>query len=78
MADPSRPFAAVMCQGSWPDGDNSCGLVDLPFEEYERQMAKPDALWCCPRCGNTATYDDHRSEQLQGVADNNDDEEVPR
>lgn len=78
MADRERPFAAVNCHGDWDDGANSCGLVELPFAEYERQMAKPDALWCCPNCGSTATYDDRRSEELQGVATDNDDDEVPR
>lgn len=40
-------------------------------------MARPNALWCCPNCGSTATYNDRRSEQLQGIA-GDDDEEVPR
>lgn len=82
MSDRDRPFAAVHCHGDSLDGVSdaatSCGLVELPLAEYERQMAKPNALWCCPNCGSTATYDDRRSEQLQGVATDDDDEEVPR
>lgn len=78
MADRDRPFAAVSCHGDWMEPATSCGLVELSFAEYERQMAKPDHLWCCPNCGSTATYDDRRSEQLQGVAEPIDDEEVPR
>lgn len=79
MADGARDFAAVFCSGDWMDGGPSCGLVTLSFDEYQRQMAKPDHLWCCPNCGSTATYDDRRSEELQGVsAPIDDDEEVPR
>ena len=78
MDDRDLPFAAVHCHRDSIPGQQPCGLVDLPFAEYERQMAKPNALWCCPNCGSTATYDDRRSEQLQGVSTPDDDEEVPR
>lgn len=77
MADRERKFAAVDCHGDSVDGQEPCGLVEISFGEYERQMARPNALWCCPNCGSTATYNDRRSEQLQGIA-GDDDEEVPR
>lgn len=34
------------------------GLIYLTKEEYDRQMAQPDALWICPRCGRRAQFDD--------------------
>lgn len=74
----SRPYAAVQCLGQWDTGAASCGLVELTLEEYMRQMKRPNQLWFCPRCGETASYDDARSEELQGIAEDLDDEEVPR
>ncbi len=79
MRDPDRPFAVVRCRGDSIEGQERCGLVELSFAEYERQMARPNALWCCPNCGSTASYDDNRSELLQfGPPPADDDEEVPR
>jgi hypothetical protein len=76
--DRDHPFAAVRCQGDSVEGQKACGLVELTLAQYERQMMAPNSLWCCPNCGSTATYDDARSEQLQGIADDDDDSEVPR
>lgn len=69
-------FAAVRCRGDNVPGQLACGLVYLTFEQYEREMMRPNVGWSCPQCGSSADYDDAVSEQLQGIDD--DDEEVPR
>lgn len=34
------------------------GQVELSEAEYERQLGDPDSLWSCPKCGETAQWDD--------------------
>lgn len=63
------PYAAVVCHGGHGEGIPGCGSVDLTEPEYSRQMGSPHQGWSCPRCGGSATYDDARSELLQGVAE---------
>lgn len=78
MGDRERAFAVVRCAGDSIPGQQPCGPVELSFAEYERQMARPNRGWDCPHCGSSATYDDVRSERLQGVDEHDDDEDVPR
>ena len=54
--DPT-PFA-VYCNGDALGEQLSCGLVFLSETEYEKQLDKPDLLWCCPKCGSSAEWDD--------------------
>lgn len=74
----SGPHAAVHCLGGLFDSTTSCGRVDIDEAEYTRQMAMPDRLWQCPKCGNDADFDDYRFEQLERERQEHDDEEVPR
>lgn len=60
-------FAFVQCHGDSVPGQQPCGVVGLTMWQYSHQMSKPDARWYCPNCGSTATYDDARSEEAQGV-----------
>lgn len=34
----------------------------LTAEEYDYQMSRPDSLWRCPRCGESAYWDDDEYE----------------
>ena len=34
------------------------GQVFLTFEEYIRQLDKPNSIWTCPKCGEAAPWDD--------------------
>lgn len=57
---------AVRCECN--DGE----LVYMTLREYHKQLAKIDALWKCPRCGRSATWDDVNYEQrtdLGGLLD---------
>ena len=58
------PFAGVVCRGNPGQGFPGCGKVDIDEREYDRQMAKPNSLWCCPHCGELAAFDDARFEEL--------------
>jgi len=60
-------FAAVRCHGDSIPGQEPCGLVEISEQEYERQMNRPDSLWCCPHCGSTATFDDDDYEERHGI-----------
>lgn len=35
-----------------------CGLQCLSEENYTLQINRPNSLWVCPRCGDTAHWDD--------------------
>jgi hypothetical protein len=48
----------VRCHGGSVPEAPACGFVNLSKDEYGYQMAKPDSVWSCPRCGSTATWDD--------------------
>jgi hypothetical protein len=37
---------------------NSCGTVELVYDEYIRQLNKPNIGWTCPRCKDSADWDD--------------------
>lgn len=50
------PFAAVICADH--------GSVDIDQTEYERQLARPHAMWRCPACGDVALFDEDRFEAL--------------
>jgi hypothetical protein len=41
----------VICRGG-------CGPVNLTDEEYSRQLARPNQLWMCTKCGGDAYWDD--------------------
>jgi len=43
---------AVICH-------RGCGRVALSEEEYDHQLNQPDWGWRCPKCGDSATWDDH-------------------
>lgn len=38
------------------------GQQFLTAEEYDYQMSRPDSLWRCPRCGESAHWDDDEYE----------------
>jgi hypothetical protein len=57
-------YAAVICNGDSVPGQQSCGQVPLSEQEYERQLSKPNSLWCCPHRGSTAEFDDELFEDL--------------
>lgn len=38
--------------------ETGCGQSFLTEEEYLRQLNKPDSVWQCPRCGDSAGFDD--------------------
>jgi len=46
---------AVRCYFCEPEGGH---LVYLDREEYIAQLSRPDSRWSCPRCGETAPWDD--------------------
>lgn len=46
---------AVRCFSSGCNGGN---LIYLTPQEYSAQLSKPGARWECPRCGQTASWDD--------------------
>lgn len=50
------PFAGITCRLH--------GDVDIDRANYDQQMAKPNSLWVCPRCGTAASFDDNRFEEL--------------
>lgn len=75
MSDRNRPFAVVRCAGDSIPGQQSCGDVELTFDQYSYQMERPHQGWGCPHCGSSADYLDAPSERLQGIT-NDDDEEV--
>jgi len=60
-------YAYVLCMGDSVPGQSPCGVVGLTPGQYELQMNRPDSLWFCPHCGSTAQYDDARSEEAQGL-----------
>ena len=37
---------------------HGCGPSFLTDGEYLRQLDRPDDLWQCPKCGDTASWDD--------------------
>lgn len=49
------------------------GQQFLTAEEYDYQMSRPDSLWRCPRCGESAHWDDDEYEaslEEEGSDDN--------
>ena len=50
------PYAGVSCRLH--------GDVDIDKAEYMRQMARPNSLWKCPKCGANAQFNDNRYEEL--------------
>jgi hypothetical protein len=67
-------YAAVRCHGdSVPH--HCCGVVEIDEQEYTRQMMKPDALWMCPKCGSTASFDDEYFERVHNLNETLPDEE---
>jgi hypothetical protein len=61
--------AYVRCHGRLVEGDPGCGLQPLTALQYEQQLSVPNKPWRCPKCGNSADYDDTESERVQGVND---------
>ncbi len=53
---------AVICTGTKRDGEPTCGLVPLTYEQYIRQMDAPDEGWKCPKCGSIAEWDGYEGE----------------
>ena len=41
------------------------GQQFLTEEQYERQLDRPDSLWTCPVCGDSATWDDDNFERKE-------------
>lgn len=39
------------------------GQVFLTYEEYDRQINHPNSFWQCPRCGDSAGWDDDNYEK---------------
>jgi hypothetical protein len=53
-----------------PLGRTGCGGSFLTYEEYVRQMERPDATWQCPKCGSyDASWDDDNYEEKMGSPD---------
>jgi hypothetical protein len=52
--NPKSPYG-IIC--------DNCGKQGLTQQNYEKQMWNADALWKCPNCGDTATWDDDRYER---------------
>jgi len=44
-------------------------LVHLTNKEYNRQLARSDALWICPLCGRDASWSDDEYEAYLQTAD---------
>ena len=44
-------FARVRCH-------YGCGVQALTEAQYDYQMDRPNRTWCCPRCGDDASWDD--------------------
>lgn len=65
------PYAGVFCH-------RGCGHVDIDEAEYSRQLDRPDVGWRCPRCGDSADFDDERFEELQGLDGDEDPMPDPR
>lgn len=61
--------AYVTCHGGLVEGDKGCGVQPLAEREYLAQLERPNRGWHCPKCGNSAEYNDTESERVQGVYD---------
>lgn len=61
--------AYVTCHGGLVEGDKGCGTQPLTEPEYRHQLSMPNRGWHCPKCGNSADYNDTESERVQGVND---------
>ncbi len=59
MKTPNSIAAAVIC----PEHDQ----VFLTLEQYEYQMDRPNRGWICPKCGDSAQFDDEFFEALLGI-----------
>jgi hypothetical protein len=69
VADEQQLYAAVVCRGDSVPGQQPCGRVKINEAEYSRQMDRPDSLWMCPHCDSSADFDDEFFEELHGIAD---------
>jgi hypothetical protein len=67
IAAHKTPFA-VLCDDH--------GQRFLTHEQYLRQLNRPDSLWACPACGESAHWDDDEYEAA-GAFDGPDTEEDP-
>jgi predicted nucleic acid-binding Zn ribbon protein len=59
--------AGVICFGHLPE--QSCGHVDLDYNQYMEQLSFPDSTWRCPQCGAEAEFDDDRYESIHFPGD---------
>jgi len=51
-----QPYAGILCRLH--------GNVDIDQANYDAQMARPNSLWRCPKCGMDCDFDDERFEEL--------------
>lgn len=68
VAGLDRTPYAVLC--------NDHGQQFLTHEQYLRQLNRSDSLWACPRCGESAHWDDDEYEAAS-TFENPDTEEAP-
>lgn len=52
----SKEKYAIDCHGDSVPEIGSCGIVNLTYSEYLKQMNRPHKEWYCPNCGSTATW----------------------
>lgn len=67
LAARRTPYA-VLC-------DNH-GQQFLTLKQYDHQMSRPNSLWMCPRCGESAHWDDDEYQAHLNEGFNDDDDEV--
>lgn len=60
----ARSLYAVICKTS--DLHKTPMRVFMTEEEYNRQMDRPNSLWQCPLCMNSADWDDDNFEKAIG------------
>ena len=53
ISEVPTPWAVICCDH---------GRVFLSYHEYVRQMNRPDSVWICPACGDSAGFDDETFE----------------
>lgn len=47
------------------------GRVYLTNMQYNNQLDRPDSLWMCPICGESASFDDANYEEQSGEDNEN-------
>lgn len=68
LAESATPTPyAVLCTEGFIEGTEGCGLVYMTEACYEAQVMRPNSLWRCPRCGNSAQWDDDNYEKALGI-----------